>query len=471
MSVAYSVDGTTTSPVTCVSNPALQTSRTSIWTKVNCTFQAPTSGVNANNAILIRQVSGVARTFYVDNLSVTIAANFNYAADPGVDDLAMANWTAAGTATVAQNPNDGNDASSSAQATTSTANSGVRNKLSINPLLSTLYRVSVYTKLNSGAALTDFKVRYTPNGGANFVDCVDYNTQTVGAGWAQINCYVKTDATALGTPYVYFLQTAASARVFSVDTFSMTLASSSTPNVQIGSGSNGGPTTLFTLDKGASAPIAANNDALLGSMYYDTTLGKLQCYEADGWGACGSSPDNIITISPEYTNAVMHGTGIGTMTSDFCTSYAGLHINDGNSGQPTVCGTNETYNFYRWTSPQPSVSPQTYSIYVTYQLPTTFKSFASGQTSLMAKTDSTNSTVTYQIYRNNSSTGLTACGAVVNVSTGVKTTWQTVAAAGASDPSTCSFAASDSIVFKINVTASANANAYVGNLGFTYSNK
>jgi hypothetical protein len=69
----------------------------------------------------------------------------------------------------------------------------------------------------------------------------------------------------------------------------MTLASSSTPNVQIGSGSNGGPTTLFTVDKGASAPIAANNDALLGSMYYDTTLGKLQCYEADGWGAAAQA--------------------------------------------------------------------------------------------------------------------------------------------------------------------------------------
>src|SRR5690606_5609948 len=142
---------------------------------------------------------------------------------------------------------------------------------------------------------------------------------------------------------------------------------------------NGGPTTLFTLDRGASAPIASDNDALLGSMYYDTTLGKLQCYEADGWGSCASSPGNVITISPEYTTAVMHGTGVGTMISDICSDT--LNINDGSSSQPTVCGTNETYNFYKWTSPQ--ASAQTYSIYVTYQLPGSFKEFVSGQTAIM----------------------------------------------------------------------------------------
>jgi hypothetical protein len=247
----------------------------------------------------------------------------------------------------------------------------------------------------------------------------------------------------------------------------MTLASASTPDVQIGSGVNGGPTTLLTLDRGASAPIAANNDSLLGSMYYDTTLGKLQCYEADGWGACGSSPDNIVTISPEYTNAVMHGTGVGTMTSDFCSDL--LNINDPTNG-PAICGTNETYNVYKWTSPQPPASPQTYSIYVTYQLPGTFKSFNSGSTSVMGKTDSTNSTVQYSVYKNDGSS-LTLCGLINSVSTGVQTSWLTGYANGAADPSTCGFAANNSIVFKIDTIASNNANAYVGNLNFAFSNK
>ncbi len=470
MTVYYSIDGSALSTQCAVS----QTAKTSIWSKVNCTFTAPSSGITASNAILILQGSGVVRTFYVDNLSVTIAADYNYATDGSVGDAAnfATNWsysTGIGTGTVTHNTGDGNDASNSATVAISAgaANAGVRNKLSINPLTSTLYRVSVYAKLSSGT-FTDFAVRYSPNGGTNYVDCVDYKTRTVTTtAWTQITCYIKTSATTVTSPYVYFVEGSSAVRTFSVDTFSMTLTTNTAPNVQIGSGSNGGPTTLLTLDKGASAPIASDNDALLGSMYYDTTLGKLQCYEADGWGACGSSPDTVVTISPEYNNAVMHGTGIGTMTSDLCSDT--LNINDGSSGQSTICGTNETYNFYKWTSPQ--ASAQTYGIYVTYQLPSTFKEFASGQTSLMGRTDSTSSTVSYQIYRSDSDTGLTACGSSVAVSTGVQTAWQRVSANGAADPSTCGFEPNDSIVVKINMTASGTSNSYVGNLNFIFSNR
>lgn len=467
MNVYYSVDGSTAS-VSCEAGHAVNTS---VWTKVNCTFTAPSSGITSNNAILIRQTaSGTARTFYVDNLSVTIAADYNYATDGGVSDESnfTTNWTAVSGATVSRSTTVGNDASDSASATTTATGQGVRNLLSIKPLPSTLYRVTVYAA--STTSLSTFTIRYTPDAGSNMVACADYNTQTISTSltsFTKITCYINTSTTTVTTPYVYFTQNDGTTRTFYVDTFSMALSTNSTPNVQIGGGINGGPTTLITLDKGASAPIAADNDALLGSMYYDTTLGKLQCYEADGWGACGSSPDNIVTISPEYTNAVMHGTGVGTMTSDICSSTLG--INDGSSGQSTICGTNETYNFYKWTSPQ--ASAQTYSIYVSYQLPTTFKSFLSSQTTLMGRTDSTNSTVQYQIYKNNSASGLTPCGSTVSVSNGAKTSWQVATAIGSSDPSTCGFVGSDSIVFKIDIIASQNANAYVGNLNFSFSNR
>ncbi len=158
------------------------------------------------------------------------------------------------------------------------------------------------------------------------------------------------------------------------------------------------------------------------------------------------------------------------MTSDLCSST--LAINDGSSGQPTICGAGETYNFYKWTSPQ--ATTQTYSIYVTYQLPNTFKSFNSGQTSLMARTDSGSSggaaSVSYQVYRNGG-TGLTPCGTSSTVSSGTVTSWQTKTASGAADPSTCGFIPGNSIVFKIDVATSKNANAYVGNLNFAFSNK
>jgi hypothetical protein len=153
------------------------------------------------------------------------------------------------------------------------------------------------------------------------------------------------------------------------------------------------------------------------------------------------------------------------MTSDFCSNALG--INDGSSGQSTICGTNQTYNFYKWTSPQ--ATTQSYSIYVTYQLPATLKAFTSGSTSLQAKTDSSNASVGYQIYKSNSS-GLTACGSNVSVATGA-VAWTTGTATGTADPSTCSFSPGDSIVFKITTTSSSNGNAYIGNIGFTFSNK
>lgn len=468
MNVYYSKDGVDAT-VPCITSQAVTAS---IWTKVNCAFGAPASGITANNAIFIRQTgAGVARTFYVDNLSVTIAADFNYASDGGVDDDAnfSTNWTAAGAATVTRSTSAGNDASDSAQADTTGANQGVRNKLSINPLPSTLYRVTVYATSDT-AGFDSFTVRYSRDGGTSFVDCADYNTQSISSivnDFTEITCYISTDSSLATNAYVYFIQGDGTARTFYVDTFSLTLSTNNTPNVQIGGGINGGPVALLTLDRAAAAPIASNNDALLGSMYYDTTLGKLQCYEKDGWGACGSSPDNIVTISPEYTNAVMHGTGVGTMTSDICSST--LNINDGTSGQPTICGDNETFNFYKWTSPQ--ASAQTYSIYVTYQLPGTFKSFASGQTSIMGRTDSSNAIVKYGIYRDSSASGLLQCGPSITVSSGAVSTWQTGVATGATDPSTCGFSPGESVVFKIDVTASHSADAYVGNLNFTFSNK
>mgnify|MGYP005812272935 CR=1 FL=1 len=467
MNVYYSVDGTTAS-VLCTTSQAVTTS---VWRKVNCAFAAPASGITSNNAVIIRQTGATARTFYIDNLSVTIAADYNYATDGGVDDDTnfTTNWTAASGATVSHSLTIGNDTSDSAQVAATGTGQGVRNKLAINPLPNTLYRVTVYAA-TSTAGFNSFTVRYSPDNGTSFVSCADYNTQSISSSltdFTEVTCYINTNGTATTTPYIYFTQSDAVSRTFYVDTFSMTISTTTTPNVQIGGGLNGGPVALLTLDRAASAPIASNNDAFLGSMYYDTTLGKLQCYEADGWGACGSSPDNIVTISPEYTNAVMHGTGVGTMTSDICSST--LHINDGTSGQDTICGNNETYNYYKWTSPQ--ASAQTYSIYVTYQLPNTFKAFASGQTSIMGRTDSSNATVNYEVYRNNTSSGLTQCGPTVAISSGSVSTWQIGVASGAADPSTCSFAPSDSIVFKINVTSSQNADAYVGNLNFTFSNK
>lgn len=242
-----------------------------------------------------------------------------------------------------------------------------------------------------------------------------------------------------------------------------TSATFNSSNVKIGSDS--GQPTLLTLDTSSTAPTGLD-EALLGSMYYDTALGKVQCYEQAGWGACGASPDTFVSLSPEYANAVMNGADIGTISSDLCSDE--LNINDGSSAQPTICNTDETYNFYKWTSAESTA--QIRSIYVTYQLPANFKEFVAGSTSLMGRTDGANANVNYQVYRDSDDDGLISCGSAIPVSTGASSAWQTASATGGSDPSTCGFEPGDSMLLRVNLAAHGNANAFVSNLKFTYSN-
>ncbi|MFZ1301223.1 MAG: hypothetical protein WAQ27_01420 [Candidatus Microsaccharimonas sp.] len=244
-----------------------------------------------------------------------------------------------------------------------------------------------------------------------------------------------------------------------------TVATFGNTNIRIGDGADNGEPTLLTVDRSGTTPTATG-DSILGSMYYDTTLGKLQCYEATGWGNCSATPDSFISINPEYANAVTDGSTLGTLTSGFCSDD--LDINNGTSSQPSVCGANETNNFYRWTSSE--TSTQTKSFYVNYQLPANFQEFIANSTTLLGKSDSTDSSVSFRIYKK-TATELVACGTGDWVSQGVQTTWQTGAATGNAQPTLCEFEAGDSIVFKINLESSNDANAYVSTLNFAYKSR
>lgn len=368
----------------------------------------------------------------------------------------------------------------------------------------TVRNYGLYMSLSSGGATgntSNYGLYMTGNGGSASTNWAIYNDSTA-ANYLQGNVTIGTasnpnnyslnvagdlnsstqyrinGSTALTDSSLAFNNTTAASSITSANGQSLTLdgktgvtiqnggttsASLSASTVQVGNGVADATTTVLSLDQAAAAPTAA-----LGSMYYDTTLGKVQCYEAKGWGSCGSAPDNFVSLSPQYANAVVTNTGTGTISTDFCSST--LHINDGTSAQPTICGTNETYNYYKWTATDPATT-QTRSIYVNYQLPTTFNNFAPGSTSLMARTDNANSHVTYQLYRNNNTTGLTACGGSVTAATGTMSSWQESTASGSADPSNCGFSAGDTLVVQINLATKNNANAYVSNLGFVFSNK
>src|SRR5690606_33668242 len=108
-----------------------------------------------------------------------------------------------------------------------------------------------------------------------------------------------------------------------------------------------------------------------------------------------------------------------------------------------------------WTSDQ--VSEQTKSIFVTYKLPENFTKFVDGSTFLTSRTDSLDSSVTYQIYRNQSGGGLTPCGESVIAANGVQTSWNETPVFGEEDPYNCDFEAGDSLVVRINLIASNDA--------------
>jgi len=292
---------------------------------------------------------------------------------------------------------------------------------------------------------------------------------TVTTSWTKVSCFVTVPAGATSSNAIIVKNL--SNISFFVDNMSVISNDSSvTPaNVQIGGGSYGGQPTLFTLDQFAGPPMGSGNATYYGSMYYDTSIGAIQCYQSTGWGACGSAPDDIVSMTPEYTGAVLNGTGVGTMTADFCANQSAV-LTVG-----TLCASGEARNFYKWTSPQPS--PQTYGIYVSYKLPSTFKAFAAGTMSLTSLVDNTsNASVKYAVFRKIATGGVVQCSADATMS-GTVSTWNATAPTTDISASTCgvgqanAFVAGDTVIIRVTVSAQSSANAYVENLTFRYSNK
>jgi len=396
-----------------------------------------------------------------------------YATNGGAENAATfgTNWTAAPAGgTISRNTTTANVATgqASVQITTgATAGHGVRNNLSQALVAGTQYQVSFAGKLPIGAsAFTSLETVYSRDGTNTSPISCSSNATLGTAGWTKITCSFTPTGTITSANAIFIRQTDATARTFFIDNLSVTLqtTTSSPPNVQIGGGVFGGAVTLLTLDSSSSPPVAAGNNVYYGSMYYDTTTGRIQCYEANGWGACGSPPDNIISLTPEYTGAVLNGTGVGTMTADFCANSAALTVG-------TLCAVGNSRQFYKWTSPQASM--QNYSIYVSYKLPNTFKSFESNDTiRLTALTSSTtDGSVTYEVLRSTGS-NITRCssGSDETLVTTSANIWQTVPING-NENSGCGFSGGDTVIFKINVKARNNATVYVENLNFTFQNR
>lgn len=214
-------------------------------------------------------------------------------------------------------------------------------------------------------------------------------------------------------------------------------------------------------------PADAADETYLGSMYYDPEAGNIQCYEAEGWGSCVAAPDNIVNLNPEYAGGVVNGNGIGIMSADFCANGDRLMVN------AELCAPGQARNFYKWTSAE--TVKQTRSIYVTYQLPSNFKGFASDDTvQLTARVDNVlDASVTYEMFKSDG-TDIIQCASgdgatdVIAGGGGMANVWYTYGISG-NEATGCGFdgsSAGNMIIFKINLTASNNASAFVSTLSF-----
>ncbi|MCA9327167.1 hypothetical protein KDA14_01430, partial [Candidatus Saccharibacteria bacterium] len=438
------------------------------------------NGTTPLSGALFEVQSSIATNLFSVNANTT-----EYAVNGGAEDASFTGWANYNSGTATRSTSAGTFATGVAGVSVNVggaANRGAKNTLA-STLSAGVYVVSFAAKTTSGT--NTFNAWFSSNGTSQTATC---DSSLAGSGytitqsfsvttsWTKVSCFVTVPGGATASNAILIANT--SATNFYLDNLSViSNASTTTPaNVQIGGGATGGQPTLFTLDQFAGPPMTTDNPAYYGSMYYDTTKNAIQCYQAStGWGACGSAPDNIVTLTPEYANAVLGApgtlngsatvTGVGTLTADFCSNESGvLQVNT------SFCASHISRNYYRWTSPQPTA--QTYSIYVQYKLPTTFKGFYDDNTIKLSgyRDSSTNSNANLQlsVFRSNGST-ISQCGSTTQI-TASSGTWETTSLGGTGETG-CSFAAGEYIVFKIDVTASNNYNVYVENLEFRYTNK
>ncbi len=108
-------------------------------------------------------------------------------------------------------------------------------------------------------------------------------------------------------------------------------------------------------------------------------------------------PDRRATLVPEYSGAVLTGTGTGTMTSDFCA--ASLGVGGLTATNTTVCNTSgDTHNYYNWTTSQGTA--QTYSVYVKWRVPDNFSAWDTTNSiqAYAKRSDATNGHVNIKVF-------------------------------------------------------------------------
>jgi hypothetical protein len=357
---------------------------------------------------------------------------------------------------------------------------GVQNDLSAAALSNsaTTYNLSFSVKFGTSApSLANFIIEYyrnaTPTLDATCSTPASTAVTLSITAFVKYTCSFTTTANTKTTGnFLRIRQADTVARDWWIDNFSLvsqnTTATQNTGDIQVG-GPNGQGLTLLTLDSSAGTPWTGSGTSLLGSMYYDTTVGLIKCYQASGWGTCGAAPNNNVGLIPEYGNAVLNGTtnaaisgdnNTGTMTANICSGTSRLSINTGGP-----CGTTDDYNYYQWTSTQTVM--QSYDIYARYELPPTFNNFNTVVSATARGSSTTDGSVILSVYKPN---GGGQCGSDTPLYVSANT-WTPTNLSGMTAGQTCGFSAGDIMTFRIRMEAKNNAIVYVSTITFTMTGK
>lgn len=183
-----------------------------------------------------------------------------------------------------------------------------------------------------------------------------------------------------------------------------------------------------------------------------------------------------VSIIPEYAGAVLNGTGIGTLTADFCSGTSKRSINT------TVCTvSSDEHNYYTWTTSLGAVADQVYDIWVRQQIPDDFDKFS---TAAGADADATNRSIKVAGWGTDSNQKVqvslyradgTLCGTGNRLVSSTNGSWATTDyATGSDNENSCGITGGSVVTFKIRMTANSIDStkfARVGAITFNYRGK
>ena len=217
-------------------------------------------------------------------------------------------------------------------------------------------------------------------------------------------------------------------------------------------------TQTFTGNKTFSGTLTVSSAATFSGTLTVGSGGDTVSLSTTGLSLAGTARGTkTVALIPEYQGATFRGDGTnntGSLSSDFCSSATGgLSINT------TVCSAaNQEHNYYEWANTQ--ATAQDYDLYVRYQLPADYSTGSMTNLTFTAHGGTTTEAATLTMHYAG-----TQCATSGDVVTSAGT-WQTgtvVLPLGS-----CTPAANNYVIFKIQLSATQNNQVRAGAIGFTY---